>query len=120
MTESLTHKGKLVWQRIWLPKGTFVSLEQLDLTMGHEIFHSILNNAYLFDQYTLDSVNKKHWVHEHFTSKWENEYVKFRNWTKLNLDVLSLDDAVLKDIGMKGLIDKIKPIFNNYLKSTLR
>ncbi|WP_228408167.1 RHS repeat-associated core domain-containing protein [Chryseobacterium sp. HMWF035] len=120
VTESLTHKGKLVWQRIWLPKGTFVSLEQLDLTMGHEIFHSILNNAYLFDQYTLDGVNKKHFVHEHFTAKWEEAYVKFRNWTKLNLNVMNLDDAVLKDVGMKGLINKITPIFNNYIKSTLK
>jgi hypothetical protein len=120
VTESLTHKGKLVWQRIWLPKGTFVSLEQLDLTMGHEIFHSILNNAYLFDQYTLDGVNKKHFVHEHFTAKWEQAYVKFRNWTKLNLNVMNLDDAVLNDVGMKGLINKITPIFNNYIKSTLK
>lgn len=85
LTESLTHKGRLVWQRIYLPKGTFISLEQLDLTMGHEIFHSILNNARLFDDYTLSGVNKRSSAHEYYTSRWEEQYVKFRGWQKLNL-----------------------------------
>ena len=120
LTETVTHNNKLVYQRIYLPKGTFVSIEQLDLTMGHEIFHSILNNARLYDIYTLDGLNGQHSVHEHFISEWENKYVKFRKWQMLKLDVQGFDNTVLGDIGMKGLIDKIKPIFNNYLKSTLK
>lgn len=121
VTEIVTHKGKLVYQRIFLPKGTFISLEQLDLTMGHEIFHSILNNARLFDEFAIDGgYNTKHYVHEHFTAKWEDAYVKYRGWSKLNLNVMNLDDFVLTDKWLKPLIDKITPIFNNYLKSTLK
>jgi len=120
VTEKVTHKGKLVWQRIWLPKGTFVSLEQLDLTMGHEIFHSILNNAGLFDDYTLSGVNTKATAHEYYTSRWEEQYVKFRGWQKLKLDMEPFNTDAFYDKSLEGLMNKIKPIFNNYLKSTLK
>ncbi|MGH1518079.1 hypothetical protein [Chryseobacterium sp. JK1] len=120
LTEIVTHNGILVWQRIYLPKGAFISLEQLDLTMGHEIFHTILNNARLFDDYTLSGTNKRSWAHEYYTSRWEEQYVKFRGWQKLNLDMESFNTDAFYDKSLEGLINKIKPIFNNYLKSTLK
>ncbi|MCP1301658.1 type IV secretion protein Rhs [Chryseobacterium sp. S0630] len=120
LTETLTHKGKLVYQRIYLPTGTFVSLEQLDLTMGHEVFHSILNNARLFDDYTLSATNQRASAHEYYTSRWEEQYVKFRKWQKLNLSMEGFNTDAFYDKSLEGLMNKIKPIFNNYLKSTLK
>ncbi|WBV56475.1 FG-GAP-like repeat-containing protein [Chryseobacterium daecheongense] len=119
VTEKVTHNNKVVWQRIYLPKGTFISLEQLDLTMGHEIFHSILNNAGLYDQIG-GSLNAKDSVHEYFISRWEEQYVKFRGWQKLNLQIGGFNSAVVGDNTLDALRNKIKPIFNNYLKSTLK
>ncbi len=119
VTEMVTHKGKLVWQRIYLPKGTFVSLEQLDLTMGHEIFHSILNNARLFDEVG-GILNRQDSVHENFTGQWEEKYIKFRGWQKLGLSQTSLINTVEADKSLEALINKIRPIFKNYLKSTLK
>lgn len=120
LTEILTHNGSIVWQRIYLPKGSFISLEQLDLTMGHEIFHSILNNARLFDDYTRDGLNRKSSVHEYYTSRWEEQYVKFRGWQKLNLSIEPYNSGVIGVKNLETLMNKIKPIFNNYLKSTLK
>ncbi|MCQ9633844.1 FG-GAP-like repeat-containing protein [Chryseobacterium sp. WG23] len=119
LTEIVTHNDVIVWQRIYLPKGAFISLEQLDLTMGHEIFHSILNNARLFDQQG-GWLNRKDSVHEYFTGQWEQQYVRFRGWQKLNLSMQSLFNYVTTDDSLKPLIQKIRPIFNNYLKSTLK
>lgn len=119
LTETITHNSKLVWQRIYLPKGAFISLEQLDLTMGHEIFHSILHNARLFDE-TGGLLNRKDSVHEYFTGQWEQQYIQFRGWQKLNLSTQSLFNYVTSDDSLKPLIQKIRPIFNNYLKSTLK
>ncbi|MEF9479828.1 hypothetical protein OWR28_20830 [Chryseobacterium sp. 1B4] len=120
LTETLTHKGKLVYQRIYLPTGTFVSLEQLDLTMGHETFHTILNNARLFDDYTLSTTHQRASAHEYYTSRWEEKYVKFRKWQKLNLNMEGFNTDAFYDKSLEGLMNKIKPIFNNYLKSTLK
>ncbi|KPE50100.1 hypothetical protein [Chryseobacterium indologenes] len=120
LTEVVTHKETIVWQRIYLPKGAFISLEQLDLTIGHEVFHSILNNARLFDDYTLDGVNRKHTVHEYYTSRWEEQYVRFRGWQKLNLNMAPYNNGVLGVKNLETLMNKIKPIFKNYLKSTLK
>lgn len=120
LTEVLTHNDVIVWQRIYLPKGAFISLEQLDLTMGHEIFHTILNNARLFDDYTLDGLNRKSSVHEYFTSRWEEQYINFRGWQKLNLNMGSFNTGVEGVKNLENLMNKIKPIFNNYLKSTLK
>ncbi|SIS35434.1 hypothetical protein SAMN05421639_103287 [Chryseobacterium shigense] len=120
VTESLTHKGKLVWQRIYLPEGTFVSLEQLDLTMGHEIFHSILNNARLFNEFRTIWNQSTVSVHEYYTSRWEQEYIIFRGWGKLNLNMGAFNTAISTFEDLEPLMNKIKPIFNNYLKSTLK
>ncbi|KFF23048.1 RHS repeat-associated core domain-containing protein [Chryseobacterium sp. JM1] len=120
LTEIVRHNNVIVWQRIYLPKGAFISLEQLDLTMGHEIFHSILNNARLFDDYTLDGLNRKSSVHEYYTSRWEEQYIKFRGWQKLNLNMESFNNGVWGVKNLEGLMNKIKPIYNNYLKSTLK
>ncbi|MDH6254189.1 RHS repeat-associated protein [Chryseobacterium sp. H1D6B] len=119
LTEMVTNKGRVVWQRIYLPKGAFVSLEQLDLTMGHEIFHSILNNAGLFDEIG-GILNRRDSVHENFTGKWEDNYIKFRGWQKLGLSQASQINSVEADNSLKSLIEKIIPIYNNYLKSTLK
>ncbi|SDJ32031.1 hypothetical protein [Chryseobacterium jejuense] len=78
VTEVLTHNNILVWQRIYLPKGAFISLEQLDLTMGHEIFHSILNNARIPDVEKITGTNQRVRLHEYYTSRWEQEYIMFR------------------------------------------
>jgi len=120
VTEMVTHKGKLVWQRIYLPKGTFVSLEQLDLTMGHEIFHSILNNARLFNEFRTLWNQSTVSVHEYYTSRWEQEYIIFRGWEKLNLNMGAFNTAISTFKDLEPLMNKIKPIFNNYLKSTLK
>jgi len=120
LTEVLTYNDVIVWQRIYLPRGAFVSLEQLDLTMGHEIFHSILNNARLFDDYTLSATNQRASAHEYYISRWEEQYVKFRGWQKLNLSMESFNTAAAYDRALEGLMKKIKPIFDNYLKSTLK
>ncbi|MGE8554222.1 MAG: RHS repeat-associated core domain-containing protein [Chryseobacterium jejuense] len=119
LTEVLTHKGTIVWQRIYLPKGAFISLEQLDLTMGHEIFHSILNNARLFDQRG-GILNRRDSVHENFTGQWEEKYINFRGWQKLGLNQTSLINTVEADKSLEAFINKIRPIFKNYLKSTLK
>ncbi|WP_326981079.1 RHS repeat-associated core domain-containing protein [Chryseobacterium sp. MYb264] len=120
VTEMVTNKGKLVWQRIYLPKGTFVSLEQLDLTMGHEIFHTILNNAGLFDEYTITAVNTKARAHEYFTSRWEEQYIKFRGWDNLKLSMQPFNTEAFYSKSLEKLMNKIIPIYNNYLKSTLK
>lgn len=120
VTEGVTHKGKLVWQRIYLPKGAFISLEQLDLTMGHEIFHSILNNAGLFNEFRILWNQNTVSVHEYYTSRWEQEYVMFRGWGKLNLNMGAFNTEINTFKDLEQLMNKIKPIFNNYLKSTLK
>lgn len=94
MTEVLTHNNIIVWQRIYLPKGAFISLEQLDLTMGHEIFHSILNNARIFDVEEITATNQHVRVHEYFTSRWEEKYINFRGWQKLKLDMAPFNTEV--------------------------
>jgi len=120
LTEKVTYKGQLIKQRIYLPKGTFVSLEQLDLTMGHEIFHTILNNARIFDVHEITGLNQRVSVHEYFTSRWEEQYVKFRGWGKLNLNMAPYHTAISTFKSFEALRPKIEPIFNNYLKSTLK
>ncbi len=120
VTEQVTNKGKLVWQRIYLPKGTFVSLEMLDLIMGHEIFHSILNNAGLFDVEEITGTNQRVKIHEYYTSRWEEKYIKFRGWEKLKLDMTSFNTEVITFESFDIFKPKIQPIFNNYLKSTLK
>ncbi|WP_123902277.1 hypothetical protein [Chryseobacterium arthrosphaerae] len=120
LTEIVTHKNIIVWQRIYLPKGAFISLEQLDLTMGHEIFHSILNNARLFDIRERTGTNKWVSVHEYFTSRWEQQYIMYRKWEKLNLNMGAFNTEVSTFKSFDELKPKIQPIFNNYLKSTLK
>lgn len=87
--------------------------------MGREIFHSILNNAGLFDEVG-GILNRQDSVHENFTGKWEDKYIKFRGWQKLGLNQTSLVNSVEGDDNLKPLIKKIIPIFNNYVKSTLK
>ncbi|WP_131368690.1 hypothetical protein [Chryseobacterium luteum] len=120
INEVLTHNNIIVWQRIYLPKGTFISLEQLDLTMGHEIFHSILNNARLFDVEELTATHQRVRVHEYYTSRWEQQYIMFRKWEKLNLNMGAFNTEVSNFKSFDILKPKIQPIFNNYLKSTLK
>lgn len=120
LTEVVTHKGTIVWQRIYLPKGTFISLEQLDLTMGHEVLHSIFNNARLFDVEEITATNQRVRVHEYFTSRWELEYIMYRKWEKLNLNMAPFNTEVSTFKSFDKLKPKIQPIFNNYLKSTLK
>jgi hypothetical protein len=120
LMEVLTHNDVIVWQRIYLPKAAFISLEQLDLTMGHEIFHSILNNARLFDVQERTGVNQSVSIHEYFTSRWEEQYINFRGWQKLNLNMESFNTGISTFKSFDLLEPKIKPIFNNYLKSTLK
>lgn len=97
-----------------------MSLEQLDLTMGHEIFHSILNNARLFDVHERTGLNNNVSVHEYFTSRWEEQYIRFRKWEKLNLSTESFNTEVSTFKSFDLLKPKIQPIFNNYLNSTLK
>lgn len=85
----------------------------LDLIMGREIFHSILNNAGLFDEYTMSGVNTKATAYQYYISRWEEKYVKFRGWQKLNLDMEPFNTAAFYDKALEGLMNKIKPIFNN-------
>lgn len=120
LTEIVTHKDVIVWQRIYLPKGAFISLEQLDLTMGHEIFHSILNNARLFDVQERTGVNQSVSVHEYFTSRWEEQYIMYRRWEKLNLNMESFNTEISTFKSFDVLKPRIQPIFDNYLKSTLK
>lgn len=65
-------------------------------------------------------MNRKDSVHEYFTGLWEEQYVKFRGWQKLNLSMQSLVNSVMGDESLKPVIQKITPIFNNYLKNTLK
>ncbi|WP_185145689.1 hypothetical protein [Chryseobacterium sp. G0186] len=120
LTEILTHNDIIVWQRIYLPKGAFISLEQLDLTMGHEIFHTILNNARISDVEKITATNQRVRLHEYYTSRWEEKYIMFRGWRKLNLDMEAFNSAIETYNDLEPLMKKIKPIFNNYLKSTLK
>ena len=83
--------------------------------MEHKIFHTILNNARLYDE--LGGVLNAHdSVHEYFTSRWEEKYVKFRGWGKLNLNMESFNSAVIGDNTLDSLIKKIWPIFNKNRK----
>lgn len=120
LTEILTHNDIIVWQRIYLPKGAFISLEQLDLTMGHEIFHTILNNARISDVEKITATNQRVRLHEYYTSRWEEKYIMFRGWRKLNLNMEAFNSAIETYNDLEPLMKKIKPIFNNYLKSTLK
>ncbi|EJL70148.1 RHS repeat-associated core domain-containing protein [Chryseobacterium populi] len=120
VTEKVTHNGMVVKQRIYLPKGTFVSLEQLDLTMGHEIFHTILNNARIFDVEKITATNQRVKLHEYYTSRWEQQYIMFRKWERLNLNMGSFNTEIQTYDDLEPLMNKIKPIYNNYLKSTLK
>jgi len=121
LTERVLNKGRTVWQRIYLPKGAFISLEQLDLTIGHETLHSILNNARIFDVIsTANAMNQKQSLHEFYTSRWEEKYIQFRKWGSLKLSVEAFNTGILFDKSLDSIRNKIAPIFNNYLKSTLK
>jgi len=88
--------------------------------MGHEIFHTILNNARLFDEVRTLWNNNEAKVHEYFTSRWEQKYIMFRGWGKLNLNMGAFNTEIVTFQDLEPLMDKITPIFNNYLKSTLK
>ncbi|MGS0747503.1 hypothetical protein [Halpernia sp. GG3] len=119
LTEPVTHNGKLVYQRIYLSKASFSSLQQLDLTMGHEILHSIYNNARLTYSST-DAMQQSHNIQEHFKARWEDAYIKSRGWGKLDLSVELYDNYLLDHIQVKNMLPRMNLILNNYIKSTTK
>jgi hypothetical protein len=85
--------------------------------MGHEIFHSILNMLAFLMIIQLAAYIKNTSVHEYYISRWEEQYVKFRGWQKLNFSVGTYNSGVIGVKNLENLMNRIKPIFNNYLKS---